>query len=118
MRDIAAVAARVLAEPQRHAGRTYTPTGPESVSLYGAAEEIGHALGRPVRYVPQSPQQTRDALRAMGLDEWMAEALAEYRVAYGSGWGDFTNDHVATVVGRQPRDLAAFVRDHRHQLAS
>jgi uncharacterized protein YbjT (DUF2867 family) len=116
VRDIAAVAAEVLANPEPHAGRIYTPTGPDSVSLHDAAEEIGRALGKPVRYVPQSPEQTHEALLQASLDEWMAAALTEYRSAYGSGWGDFTNDHVATVVGRQPHSLADFVRDHRDQL--
>jgi hypothetical protein len=69
-----------------------------------------------VRYVPQSPSDTRDGLLAAGLDDWTASTLAEYRAAYGSGWGDFTNDHVASIVGREPRSLSEFVRDHRDQL--
>ncbi|MER7893076.1 NAD(P)H-binding protein [Micromonospora sp. NPDC094482] len=118
VRDIAAVAAEILAAPERHEGRIYTPTGPESVSLHRVAEEFTRTLGRPVRYVPQSPEQTRGGLLQAGLDEWTAEALTEYRVAYGSGWGDFTNDHVASVTGRPPRSIAEFVRDHQARFAT
>ncbi|WP_433124844.1 NAD(P)H-binding protein [Micromonospora sp. CA-240977] len=117
-RDIAAAGAAILAAPQRHEGMIYTPTGPESITLDQAAEDIARTLGQPVTYVPQSPEQTRDGLLQAGLDTWSAEVLAEYRVAYGSGWGDFTNDHVARIVGRQPRTFAEFVHDHREHLAN
>ncbi|MEW2146305.1 hypothetical protein AB0869_26190 [Micromonospora vinacea] len=68
--------------------------------------------------MPQSPEQARDGLLQAGLDQWSAEVLAEYRVAYGSGWGDFTNDHVERVVGRKPRTFAEFAHDHREHFAS
>ncbi|MEU8207676.1 hypothetical protein AB0B85_00595 [Micromonospora sp. NPDC049044] len=118
VRDIAAAGAAILRNPERHEGTIYTPTGPESITLGQAAEDITRTLGQPVTYVPQSPEQTRDGLLQAGLDEWSAEVLAEYRVAYGSGWGDFTNDHVARIVGRQPRTFAEFVHDHREHLTN
>ncbi|MFF0470926.1 NAD(P)H-binding protein [Micromonospora zamorensis] len=117
-RDIAAAGAAILAAPERHEGRIYTPTGPESITLHQVAEDIARTLGQPVRYVPQSPEEARDNLLRAGLDQWTAEVLAEYRVAYGSGWGDFTNDHVENVVGRAPRSFAEFANDHREQFAT
>ncbi|WFE53461.1 NAD(P)H-binding protein [Micromonospora sp. WMMD1155] len=117
-RDIAAAGAAILAAPERHEGRIYTPTGPESITLHQAAEDIARATRKPVRYVPQSPDEARDGLLHAGLDEWSAEVLAEYRVAYGSGWGDFTNDHVEQVVGRAPRSFAEFADDHREHFAT
>jgi len=117
IRDIAAVAAEILQRPEPHAGKIYTLTGPESLSLYEVAEEFGRTLDRPVRYVPDSAEEALARFLAFGIDRWMSEVLAEYRVAYGSGWGDFANDHVANVVGRQPRSLADFARDHREHLA-
>ncbi|MEV1073646.1 hypothetical protein [Micromonospora parva] len=117
-RDIAAAGAAILTAPEQHQGMIYTPTGPESITLDQAAQEMARTLGQPVRYMPQNPEQTRDGLLQAGLDQWSAEVLAEYRVAYGSGWGDFTNDHVERIVGRQPRTFAEFVSDHREQFAS
>lgn len=117
-RDIAATGAAILTAPERHEGRIYTPTGPESITLHQAADDIARTLGQPMRYVPQSPEEARDNLLRAGLDQWTAEVLAEYRVAYGSGWGDFTNDHVENVVGRAPRSFAEFANDHREQFAT
>ncbi|MGW0217706.1 NAD(P)H-binding protein [Micromonospora chokoriensis] len=117
-RDIAAAGAAILAAPERHEGRIYTPTGPESITLHQAAEDIARATQKPVRYAPQSPDEVRDSLLQAGLDDWSAEVLAEYRAAYGSGWGDFTNDHVEQVAGRAPRSFAEFADDHREQFAN
>ena len=38
--------------------------------------------------------------------------IEEYAQAYASGWGDFTTDTVADLLGHPPRDIADFVRDH------
>ncbi|WP_449060533.1 hypothetical protein [Planomonospora algeriensis] len=36
----------------------------------------------------------------------------EYAQAYASGWGDFTTDTLTGLLGRPPRDIADFARDH------
>ncbi|GIF72613.1 SDR family oxidoreductase [Asanoa siamensis] len=118
VRDIAAVAAEILRAPERHAGKIYTLTGPTSFSLHEAAEEAGRALGRLVKYAPADPEGVRTFLLQLGLPDWYAAMLRDYRAAYGAGWADFTNDHVEQVIGRSPRSLAEFIRDHSDQLSN
>src|SRR6516164_8020016 len=50
--DIARVAAAVLMDPARHAGKSYRPTGPELLGAEDMAKAIGRAVGRSVRVVP------------------------------------------------------------------
>src|SRR5215472_15395786 len=50
-RDVGLFAARVIDQPKRHAGKTYTPTGPESISMSDAAAALAEVLGKPVTYV-------------------------------------------------------------------
>ena len=50
--DIARVAAAILRDPARHAGKSYRPTGPELLSAEDMAKAIGRAVGRSVRVVP------------------------------------------------------------------
>lgn len=50
--DIARVAAAVLMDPARHAGKSYRPTGPELLGAEDMAKAIGRAVGRLVRVVP------------------------------------------------------------------
>src|SRR5262249_1725469 len=46
-RDVGLFAARVIEQPTRHAGKTYTPTGPESISMSDAAAALAQVLGKP-----------------------------------------------------------------------
>jgi uncharacterized protein YbjT (DUF2867 family) len=113
VRDIAECAARVLLDdPDRHHGRTYTLTGPRSLTFDEVAGHLSRALGRSVRYLPVSDDARRKALLGHGVPPWIADMLEEYAQAYASGWGDFTTATVADLLGRPPRDIADFVRDH------
>lgn len=112
-RDIAECAARVLLDdPDEHHGRTYTLTGPRSLTFDEVADRFTAALDRPVGYQPVSDGAKREALLGYGVPSWIVDMLEEYAQAYTSGWGDFTTDTVAELLGRPPRDVADFVRDH------
>ena len=113
VRDIAECAARVLLDdPDRHHGQTYTLTGPRSVALHEVADAMGLALGRPVTYLPVSDDAKRATLLGYGVPAWIVDMLEEYAQAYVTGWGDLTTDTVAGLLGRAPRDIADFARDH------
>jgi len=113
VRDIAEFAARVLTEGvDRHDGKIYTLTGPQSISFAQVAEQFGQALGRTIRYVPVSDETERKKLLGFGVPEWIVDMLIEYGQAYASDWGNFTTSDFQDVVGRQPRSLADFARDY------
>lgn len=59
--DIAEVAAVALREPG-HEGATYTLTGPTPISPREQADEIGRALGEPVRFAEQGRAEARSQL--------------------------------------------------------
>ncbi|MEU0691254.1 NAD(P)H-binding protein [Streptomyces uncialis] len=59
--DIAEAAATALRDAG-HTGRTYELTGPAPVSPRQQTEAIAKALGEPVRFVEQSPQEARAAM--------------------------------------------------------
>jgi uncharacterized protein YbjT (DUF2867 family) len=110
-RDIAAVAATVLAADGGHAGRTYRLTGPEPVTYARVAEELGRAIGTPVRYVDVPPEAARQDLEATGMPDWLIEHLDEAFALIRAGKLDQTTDVVHTLTGREPRDIAAFASE-------
>jgi uncharacterized protein YbjT (DUF2867 family) len=113
VRDIAECAARVLLDdPGRHHGRTYTLTGPRSLTFDEVAARLGSALGRYVTYRPVDDATRRGTLLGYGVPAWIVDMLEEYARAYDSGWGDLTTGTVAELLGRPPRDVADFARDH------
>jgi uncharacterized protein YbjT (DUF2867 family) len=51
-KDIARVAAAVLMDPARHAGKSYRPTGPDLLGAEEMAQAIGRAVRRSVKAIP------------------------------------------------------------------
>src|SRR5262249_45471288 len=64
--DIARVMVGALLDPQRHAGRTYHPTGPEMLSGADMARIIGEVVGRRVRHLDVPRPQMMKTFRANG----------------------------------------------------
>jgi len=113
VRDIAEFAARVLTDgPQHHDGKTYTPTGPQSVSFVDVAQRLTRILGKPVGYMPVSDEAQRKALLDHGIPTWITDMLIEHSQAYAAGWGNYTSSDFLDIVGHPPRDIDDFIRDH------
>ena len=113
VRDVAEFAARVLLDdPNHHHGRIYNLTGPEAVSFADVARGLSEALGKPVEYVPVADEAKRETLLGYGIPAWNVDMIIEYLQAYASGWGDYTTNEFHSVVGRPPRAVGEFLRDH------
>ena len=111
-RDIGAVAFVTLTRPG-HLGKTYVLTGGEAISYRQAAEIIGATIGRPVRFVDESPDQARARRVREGLPPAVIEsalAISAYQRA-GGKTVTITNT-IADLTGRPPRTVGDFVREH------
>ncbi|MEU6389201.1 NAD(P)H-binding protein [Streptomyces sp. NPDC046939] len=109
LEDVADVAAAVLTEPGRHAGRIYELTGPHALTWAEAAELISRASGLPIAYRQISPAEYTAALVQEGWSEHEAHVLAEMFVLLERGALASTSDDVATVLGRAPRTFEDYV---------
>jgi uncharacterized protein YbjT (DUF2867 family) len=74
--DIAKVAFALL-QGEGHEGRAYVMTGPEALTMHEIAAHISEAVGRPLRYVPITPEERRQTLLAAGAPPYFADALVE-----------------------------------------
>ena len=66
VRDVAYVAVKVLTE-DGHEGKTYTLTGPASISFHDVAAGLSKALGKEVKYVDVPLEAGREGMISMGL---------------------------------------------------
>ena len=104
--DIGRVAAGALADPDRHAGKRYRPTGPALISPDAIASAMGRALGRSVRYMDISEAMMTRALKVNPPGNY-AEALVAQLALYAEEYrrGTFAvnapTDHVAEVTRRR-----------------
>jgi uncharacterized protein YbjT (DUF2867 family) len=110
-RDIADVAAAVLTS-SGHAGKGYDLTGPEAITIARAAELIGQASGRAIRYIDVPPEAARGAMLGMGAPAWMVDGLLELYAIMKAGYTAATTDNVKKLTGHPARTFADFARDH------
>lgn len=112
-RDIAAVAVEVLLHPDEHAGKKYVLTGPEAVSYYEVAAALSDATGKPVTYRPISMDEARARFVARGIEPALIDAMlaiAAYQKAGGPT--SVVSPTVERLLGRPPRTIRDFARDH------
>lgn len=115
-RDIAAVAAEVLLNPDAHAGRRYFLTGSEAVGLGDVAAALSEVTGRTVTYRPISMDEARARMEARGIDAQLIDAMlaiAAYQKAGGAT--SKVSDSVERILGRPPRTIRDFARDYGNQ---
>ncbi|MCY0956748.1 SDR family oxidoreductase [Streptomyces sp. H27-H5] len=111
-RDIGDVAAAALTRPDI-AGGTYSLTGPEAVSYPDIASRISSLSGKQVRYVDLTPDELRDNLiHQAHMPTWLADHVTEIQ-QLAITRPETPNGTVADILGRPPRTLDAFLREHQ-----
>jgi uncharacterized protein YbjT (DUF2867 family) len=104
--DVADVAAAVLRDPASHAGRAYTLTGPEALTMTEVAARAGAALGRRLRFVDETVEAAY-AWRAAqyGAEPWQLDAWVSTYTAIADGSVAEVTDDVELVTGHPARTL-------------
>jgi nucleoside-diphosphate-sugar epimerase len=109
-RDISDFATHVLTT-LGHEGKTYTLTGPASLSMHDIAATIGAVVGKEVKYVAVPVDAAKQSMSQMGMDDWMVNALGDYLTAYSANWGDLVTDDFQRITGKPPRSFKQFAMD-------
>jgi uncharacterized protein YbjT (DUF2867 family) len=121
VRDIAAVATEILLaknneikskQQQQHEYKKYGITGNEALSYSQAAEILSNVLGRRISYVNITEEDARKAMKKMGMEDWLIDALLEIYSLIRSGNASQTTTVVEQITGRKPISLEQFVRDN------
>jgi len=115
-RDIADSAAAALTT-DRFDGQAFTLTGPEAFGYAEAAQVLGAAIGRAVRYEAISDDVFVAMLAGAGVPETYGRFLATIFHPVREGWTAAVTGDVATLAGHAPRSLATYAVDHRAALA-
>jgi uncharacterized protein YbjT (DUF2867 family) len=112
-RDSGALAAHVVRDPGRHAGKTYEYTGAQS-SFEDFAKAFSEVLGRSITYIQASMEQAQQTLKARGVPDWLiAHQLAVARVAANGGFSAENTQPILEILGRPPRTIKQFIEDHK-----
>jgi uncharacterized protein YbjT (DUF2867 family) len=110
-RDVGVFGAKIIEQRDRHAGKTYTPTGPEVTTMAESAETLSSLLGKRVNYVALPPEAAQQAMLGFGLSRWFVGNVVDYGRVYSEGWGDFVTGDFNDVTGQEARSFKQFATD-------
>src|SRR4029078_9841322 len=84
VRDTGAVGARVLREPDKHAGKMYTFSG-VSTTVGEFANVIGEVIAKPITYVPVTLEQAEAGMKSRNMPDWLVAHLVSISPRCGKG---------------------------------
>lgn len=111
VRDVGAVAAKILVSPAAHHGKTYELNGPEALTCTQVAEKVSRVTGRNVQYVAIPEEAQRKAMLEMGMPEWQVTALLDLQQYFIGGKGGDVDDTIQKIVGRPPLTMDKFLEE-------
>lgn len=110
--DIARVVVAALADPVRHDGKRYRPTGPELLSSADMAHIIGKVVGRHVGLAPMPLWLFKKAARMQGAQIYEIDAFIDYIQDHLQGafqWGAPSSD-ILELTGRPAESFETTAR--------
>jgi NAD(P)H dehydrogenase (quinone) len=114
--DQGRVIATILMNPTPHAGQTYHLYGPEEMTYAEIARAVGEAIGKEIRYVPESLEDFRARLAKIGLPPFVIQHLAAVFEEYQQDKLTGTNNTVEALTGTAPMSIRDFARHHIAEL--
>ena len=113
VRDTGALAARILADPAPHAGKTYIFTG-ATTNNGEFAEVFSQVLGRKIAYVPVTVEQNEAAMKARNMPDWLiAHLVGIARIGNAGGFSTENTQPIHDIVKREPITTRKFVEDFK-----
>lgn len=103
--DIADVAATVLARPAPHAGRTYSLTGPEALTLTEVAQILTETTGRLVRFENETLTQAYASRQSYGAPHWQLDAWVSTYTTIAAGEVAGVTGDVESITGHPATSL-------------
>lgn len=103
--DAAACARAVLTFPEPHADRTYSLTGPESLTFTDVAQVLSDVTGRTVTYHDETVEEAYESRRRWEAPDWQYDAWVSTYTAIAAGELDGVTDDVRRLTGRAPTSL-------------
>ncbi len=110
--DIARCAVALLVAPERHAGKSYRPTGPKLLSAHDMAGIVGKVLGHPVAAVNMPFWMLERAARIQGENAFVIGSLRYYVEDHKQGAFEYgaPTDVVRELAGQTAEDFETTAR--------
>lgn len=84
MDDVARVVAKMLAAPEKFAGRSFDLNGCEALTGKEIARHLSQTLNKQITFRSCSPEEYREVLVDSNVPQWLAQAMASYIASFES----------------------------------
>ncbi|HWI71539.1 MAG TPA: NAD(P)H-binding protein [Baekduia sp.] len=109
--DVADAAAAVLAAANDgvHDGKVYDLTGPDAHTMAWAAEQLGVATGREIRFKNEGVQEAYESRAHLDAPDFELDGWVTSYVAIGTGEMDVVSDAVPSLTGHPAQDFPSWL---------
>jgi len=112
--DQGRVIAHILANPERHGGKTYTLTGPIELNHAEIAAAMSEVLGAKIEYAPTSIEEFRSKMENVyKFPPFLTQHLVEVAQNYRDGIFSGANDAVEKITGTPALSVQQFIAQNR-----
>lgn len=115
--DIARVAAVALTQ-DGHAGHAYILNGPQALSAREQVEVLADVLGRPIEFVPVTPEQFARRSIEQGTAPETAAAVRNLNELFRAGRAGVVSEDVTNLTGTAPRTFRQWCEEHAGEFPS
>jgi len=98
--DVGLISATILANPEKHKGKHYDLTGPESLSGEQQAAAVGRVLGKEIKYINSDKEETVKIFEAW-FAPYQARGLVELYGLYENGKAVHVSPDFKNVTGKE-----------------
>jgi uncharacterized protein YbjT (DUF2867 family) len=111
VRDIAAVAAKLLCNPSLAKGQTLPMTCDTALSYPEMAEIMSEVFQHPVSFKVQTEEEVKANLKKSGLPEWHTRIILQFNRAFEQGLGKTPHPAVRDILQRDSISFERYIRD-------
>jgi len=95
--------------------KTYSLTGPETLSFFDAADHLSQLLEREIKYQPITSATSEQSMLCSGVPSWNAHALSEIQELFSTGNYSETTEDLKTIIKRRPTSFIEFAKANINQ---
>lgn len=106
-----------MLEPAGHVGKVYPLFGAKEMNHQQIAAAVGEALGREIRYVPESIEGFEQRLSALGLPEHFIQHVSAVYQDYRNGIFAGHDSLIQDITGLPPMTVQQFVQEKRDRFS-
>lgn len=109
--DVAAVALKILQNPENWVNQSLNLTGPQALTLEAMARLLSHYLGKEVTYYDETVEEAYEWCKQWPVEDWQYDAwVSTYTAIAKDELSQISND-IERVLGRPATSLEEYLKN-------